>query len=363
VWSFHSPTKIFFGEHVLDKEKHSLALLGKRCLVVTGRTSSKTNGSLQELLEALESLDIEYVIWDQIGENPTFEQIEEAVEMTRKEKTDFVVGVGGGSPMDASKAIAVLLKNQNLNVEDLYRSETYSEALPICTVPTTSGTGSETTQYSVLTDREGFKKGLSSTAIFPRFSFVDYRYTVTMSEELTRATGLDALSHAVEGFISKRSSLISDAIALKSIEIIRDYLPRVLSEPNNKEFRENMMIASTMAGIVISQTGTTMAHALGYPLSTFKSVKHGEANAAFLHNVVELAREEVPQKVEMLYRVLQSDISEFLLKVGFHVQVKLNEDEIKTWTKRALRASHMKSTPGTYTEELILKMYREVGRH
>lgn len=363
MWSFRSPTRIFFGEHVLDKEKHFLALLGKRCFVVTGKRSSKINGSLQELLEALKSLNIEYVIWDQISENPTFEQIAKAVEMTKKEKIDFVVGVGGGSPMDASKAIAVLLKNQNLNVSDLYQPEMYSEALPICTMPTTSGTGSETTQYSVLTNREGFKKGLSSEVIFPRFSFVDYRYTVTMTEELTRATGLDALSHAVEGFISRRSSIISDTIALKSIEIIRDYLPRVLNKPHSKEFRENMMIASTMAGIVISQTGTTMAHALGYPLSTFKGVKHGEANAAFLHNVVELAKEEIPEKVKILYKILQSDIAEFLLKVGFHVQVELSEDEVKAWTKRALKASHLKSTPGAYSEELILKMYREVGKH
>jgi len=119
--------------------------------------------------------------------------------------------------------------------------------------------------------------------VFPKISFVDYKYTFTLSESLTLSTALDALSHAVEGFLSTRATPFSDMIAIESVKIIKEYLPKLMSDLANEFYRERMMFASTLAGMVIAQTGTTVAHALGYSLTTDKGVKHGLATAVFCH--------------------------------------------------------------------------------
>lgn len=360
MWQYFMPTKVYFGEGCVAQGKDAFRALGKRALILTGKRSSKENGSLDDLTKALTEVNIVWELFDGVEENPTFSLVREIVSEYRESSFDFVVGLGGGSPMDTAKAVAVLLKNPELKVEDLYDASKYSEALPICAIATTAGTGSEVTQYSVLTDDDGFKRGFFHPVLtFPKVAFLDARYTLNLSEALTRSTGLDALSHAVEGFLSKRATPVSDVYAKQSIELIAENLPKVLKDPKDLRARENMLLASCLAGMVISQTSTTIAHALGYPLTTFKNVRHGEATAAFLDVIVEQAALEVPEKVEFI-KAKVGDMSKFLESVGLKVKVPINDEEIALWTNRAKNARHVQWTRGNFTEELIRYLYERV---
>ncbi len=362
MWQYFMPTKVFFGAGVIKQNVNVFASLGQKALIITGKYSSKKNGSLQDLEEALRGIGISYMVFDEVEENPTFETIRKIVTLYKDEKVDFIIGLGGGSPLDTAKAVAVLLKNKVLKVEDLYDMSKYVDSLAICAIPTTAGTGSEVTQYSVLTDDDGFKRGFSSDVVFPRYAFIDPLYTVTMSENLTRSTGLDALCHAVEGYLSKRATPTSDTLALESIKLVSQYLPKALRTPQDIVAREKMCLASYMAGVVIAQTSTTLAHALGYPLSTFKNVRHGDATAVFLSAVVDQARYEVPEKVSEIESIL-GRMDEFLKQVGLNVKVSISEEELDTWVKRVMSAKHVQWTRGIFNEVLIRELYERVRKN
>lgn len=363
MWHYFMPTRIYFGERCIEQGKDVLKSLGKKALILTGKRSSKENGSLDDLVKVLSQVGIDYEIFDGVEENPTFSLIRNIVSEYEESSFDFVIGLGGGSPMDSAKAVAVLLKNRELKVEDLYDASKYVEALPICAIPTTAGTGSEVTQYSVLTDDQGFKRGFSHPVLtFPKVAFLDPRYTLNLNQSLTRSTGLDALCHAIEGFLSKRATPLSDLYARESIELISKSLPKLLENPSDLKARADMLLASCLAGMVISQTSTTVAHALGYPLTTFKNIRHGEATAVFLDIVVEQASLEVPEKVDFVKSTL-GEVSTFLESVGLNVKVPINEEELELWTTRAKNAPHLQWTRGSFTEDLIKYLYERVRIH
>lgn len=359
MWQYFMPTKIFFSQKVVEKNKEVFKNFGKMALIVTGRTSSRINGSLNDIESVLRSLSIEFYTYDKIEENPTFEQIRQAVKELESYSFDFVIGVGGGSPLDSAKAIAVLLKNRSLSVEDLYDVSKYTSSLPIIAIPTTSGTGSEVTQYSVLTDDTGFKRGFAHDLIFPTVALIDPLYTMSMSVSLTRSTGLDALCHAVEGFLSKRATPISDLYAVESMRLIKQNLPRALEDQKDFEARAAMSFASCLAGMVISQTSTTLAHVLGYPLSTFKGIRHGDATAAFLDVVVQAAQDEVPHKVDKI-REIFGDIRKFIEAADLEIKLQMSDEELEKWTRRVLTAKHMQWTRGTFDESTIRRIYERM---
>lgn len=359
MWQYFMPTRVFFSQKVVEKNREIFKNFGRKALIVTGKSSSRINGSLNDIEDALEFLGIEFYVYDRIEENPTFDHIREAVAECKIQNFDFVIGVGGGSPLDSAKAIAVLLKNKSLSVEDLYDASKYCSSLPIVAVPTTSGTGSEVTQYSVLTDDSGFKRGFAHDAIFPVIAMVDPSYTVSMSVSLTRSTGLDALCHAVEGFLSKRATPMSDLYAQEAMKMIKENLPKVLQNQNDLEARSAMSLASCLAGMVISQTSTTIAHVLGYPLSTFKGIRHGDATAAFLDVVVQAAQDEVPQKVKKINQIF-GDIKDFITSCGLKIKLQIDDEELEKWVKRAIGAKHIQFTRGTFDESSIRKLYERM---
>lgn len=355
MWRFHMPTEVFFGEGVVLGRGELLTKFGKKALIVTGRSSSKKNGSLDDVIGALEKFGIEYAVFDEVEENPSFNSVRKAVKEYRGIGFDFVVGIGGGSPLDFAKALAILLV-EDVDVEDLYTENRRWRAVPVVAVPTTAGTGSEVTQLSVLTDDLGNKRGCQT--VFPALAFLDPRYVYHLSEDLTLTTGVDALCHAVEGFLSKRATPPSDALALHAMKITFENLPKALRGVN--EARQNMLIASNLAGMVISQTGTTIAHALGYPLTTEKSVRHGAATGMVLPFVIEVMKEENPEKVHKVNEIFGGNLLVFLESLGLYkIKVDVTEDEIARWAEKAMKAKHLAHTPGAFTAEKIAKIYKE----
>lgn len=351
---FYMPTKVLYGRDIVSKNRELIQSLGDTYLIVSGK-SSKKNGSLDDTLDVLDGKH--YYIFDETPENPPLEIVEF---IARKySDADVVIGLGGGSPMDTAKAVAVLLENPSLKPEELYEKDKYGSAKPIICIPTTAGTGSEVTQYSVLTVN-GRKKGFSHECIFPKIALIDYKYTVTLNKELTISTALDALSHAVEGYISRKATPFSDALALESIRTINSYLPKLLDDPDNEYYRERIMFSSTLAGMVIAQTGTTIAHALGYSLTTEKGVKHGLATAVFLPYELKVAKVEVKEKVDEILRIFNGSLEEFYELLGVSLSVEISDEDIENWSKIVSNASHIAVTPGKYDLEEIKHAYIEI---
>lgn len=265
-----------------------LGALGKKALVVTGRGgSSRHNGSLGDVEAALSRAGLEYQIFAQIEANPGLETVRSGAGLARQSGADVIIAVGGGSPLDAAKAMAVLAVN-DIDDETLFAAQ-FNSALPLVAVPTTAGTGSEVTPYSVLTYPQiQSKRSLASPLLYPRLALVDPQYGMTMSTEVTADTAVDAYSHALEGYFSLKANPVSDLLAERALSILGEQLRSLCIEPQPAiEARQALSYGSVLAGMVISQTGTSIPHALGYALTYFKGVTHGRANglllSAYLH--------------------------------------------------------------------------------
>ncbi len=340
---FYCPVKIYETESLNDINidfKH----FGEKCLIVTGRSSSKRNGSLDELIGTLDDNKIQYEIFDKVVPNPTFGNIISGVEFIKETFfPDFIIGLGGGSPMDAAKAIGVLLKNPEYEVEDLYNTDLERDSLPLIMIPTTSGTGSEVTQYSVLTNEQTFqKRGFGSYGIFAKIAILNPKYQTDVPEDIAIDTGMDVLSHAVEGVLSIKSDWYSDAIALKAIKMVKDNLKNaVFGVP---EARKMMMRASTLAGITIAQTGTIMIHAMGYPLTTYKKIPHGRANAILMPVVLKYLSKYTGKANKIISVFGSIDAFDSFIKGFVSEKLSMDDDEIVRFASMVVNAGHMKVT-------------------
>lgn len=214
--NYFMPTKIISGQNCIIKNADTLNSFGRKALIVCGKNSAKANGSLDDVLSALNRNKQEFCIFDKIMPNPTIPCVYEGANFAKENSINFIIAIGGGSPMDAAKAIA-LLAVQDIKEDDLFNTTAFSnEILPLVFVPTTAGTGSEVTQYSILTNQKlETKTSISTPLIFPKLAFLDGKYMVTLGIKTTINTAIDALSHSIEGILSKRSNVVSDALAFK----------------------------------------------------------------------------------------------------------------------------------------------------
>ncbi len=300
---FYNPVKIISKSGCV-RDFDGYGEFGKKCLVVCGRSSARLSGALDDLLGALSRAGIKATIFDKTEANPTVETCHAAGAMAREAGAEFIVGIGGGSPLDASKAAAVFATNPHLSPEALYDGDKPNDPLPIIAIPTTAGTGSEVTPYSVLTLHSiSNKKTFKSDKIYPKVALLDAAYTVTLPQSITAATAVDALSHAVEGYFAKVANSISDAFAEKAMFYVGRGLRALGDGRLDAALRERLLIGSTIAGLVISVTGTSFVHSSGYPLTYFEGVPHGEANAYFLADYVSYMAETAPEREGKVYRL------------------------------------------------------------
>ncbi|MDR2468403.1 MAG: iron-containing alcohol dehydrogenase [Spirochaetaceae bacterium] len=277
IFSYFTPTRIFAGEGALGANAACLRELGGKALVVTGRASAAQNGSLADVRAALEQNEQDFILYNQVTANPTVECCYDAAAVARREHCDCIIAIGGGSPLDAGKA-AALLAVEDTPPEELFTTPP-RRALPIAAVPTTAGTGSEVTPVAVLTNHaERTKTSISAPVLFPRLAFLDARYTNSLSRATAVNTAIDALTHAAEGMLSVRASAFSDTLAKASLGMIADCADALSRGDFDGAVREKLLFASTLAGMVIANTGTTAVHSAGYSLTYFKHIDHGRAN-------------------------------------------------------------------------------------
>ena len=280
----HKPVRIYTGENCVAAHPEEFREAGSRALIVTGAHGADACGAVAELIAALETAGCTYIRFNRIPENPPAPLCHEAGGLARREGCDFIVAAGGGSALDAGKAIAGYAANPDCGPDDIFDdAKRTNPCLPVIAVPTTAGTGSEAVRYSVLTiDGGARKKTFKHVSAYPRASFVDPRYTYTLSDRYTVSTALDALAHAMESYLSPKSCPASEEAALYAAREIWDILFRQDKTTDwTAEDRERLSYAATAAGVAIDYTSTGFPHPLGYALTLSRGIPHGEACAIF----------------------------------------------------------------------------------
>lgn len=292
TFRYWMPTEIVFGEGVLDLLSERVKPYGRKPLVVTGKQSARAGGALERILAQFPDA----VIFEGIDENPTATQCDDGGVCCRTHGCDCVVAIGGGSTMDAAKAIAGLARNSEPCTSYLATGVFKERPVPVFAIPTTAGTGSEVTPYAVIVDAAGpYKRTIRD--VFPAVALLDPTLTVSMPRSVTVATGLDALSQAMEGIVSKRATALGDELALAACRDVYKWLPRAADEPDHLEARGRMLYAAMLSGCVIAQSGTTLVHGMGYYLTLHFGLAHGLANALLLRPLFQYTTSLCPSKV------------------------------------------------------------------
>ena len=351
--SFYLPTKIYKAKDCIKANASVFVDFGKKALIVTGRNSAKTCGALDDVISVLEENNITYNIFNKVLNNPSVENCYEGGIFAKETGSEFIVAIGGGSPIDAAKAISMYAAN-DIKPLDIFAGEQKNKPLPIIAIPTTAGTGSEVTQYSVLTvNSEETKKSFGTKDTFPQIALLDAKYTMSLPLKITIDTAIDALSHALESILNKRTTIFSELYAKEAIKLIGKVLPNLLSGDLNYDARETLLLASTYAGISIAQTGTTVVHSMGYPLTYYKGLTHGNANGLLLSSFVEGCRKVNSDLVDELLGYLNlKNTEEFdeLLKKLMPKRDILTDDEAKQFAHKSIKARNVASCIWDITE-------------
>lgn len=285
---FVIPNHTVVGTNVLGEAAPLLKKMGNKAFIVTGRHVAVSD-MMKQLTALLDENGTDCVIFDGITGEPTDTMIENGVEMLKSSGCDFIIGIGGGSPLDSAKAIAAMAVNEG-SIADYNGKEITGEILPLAAIPTTAGTGSEATKFTVITDSEkGIKMLLKGDVLVPKLAIVDSSFTVGAPKSVTSATGLDALTHAVEAYTSRKAFSMTDTLAVSAVKRIMKYLPIAYREPDNSLAREQMSIAALEAGICINNSSVTIVHGMSRPIGALFHVPHGMSNAMLLKECLSFA--------------------------------------------------------------------------
>ncbi len=279
--NFYLPTKIYTEKNCVLNHSKELASYGKKAFIITGSTSSRVNGSLDDVITALTKESISYEIYDQVEENPSIETVMDAAAKGIKENIDFVIGIGGGSPLDAAKAIALMIRNPLEHSDILYQKKPF-HSLPVIAIPTTAGTGSEATPYAILTLHSEQTKRSISHRIFPELALIDYSYLRTVPQTILINTAVDALGHLIESYINVNATDYSKMLCDYGFHLWGSVKHTLLTHPTNDRELECLMTASTIAGMAITHTGTSLPHGMSYSLTYADQIPHGKAVGIFL---------------------------------------------------------------------------------
>ncbi|EDZ49509.1 alcohol dehydrogenase, iron-containing [Bacillus cereus AH1134] len=309
VSEFRMPKSVLYGRNSLEKLGEQSKKLGKKAFIVTDTIMEKL-GYVEKCMQQLNKKGITVSTYNKVDAEPTNIHVLEALSLCKEEKCDFIIGIGGGSCIDAAKAVAVLYKNGG-EVEDYVQKdiEIENNPLPLIAIPTTSGTGSEVTSVAVITNKKtDVKMMMKHPSFIPKVAIIDPVLTSSLPPQITAATGIDALCHAIEAYISKFSQPLTDVLALSAIESIMKYLRIAYEDGHNMEAREAMMIASLQAGIAFSNASVTLVHGMSRPVGALFHVPHGISNAILLPTVLEFTKTSAVKRFAKIGRNLNKDL-------------------------------------------------------
>lgn len=287
---FIVPGQMITGSGALDMAQNTLGTLGKKAMIVTDKVMIDL-GNCAKVENALKSQNVEYTIYSEIAGEPTDTMIAKGLEQYKAEGCDFLVALGGGSPIDSMKAIGSLVKNGG-NISDYMGKVIDVEMPPMVAIPTTAGTGSEATQFTIITDtKKDIKMLLKGKCLIPSLAVIDPQFTMTAPPKITAATGLDALCHAVEAYTSRKAQTLSDTFAMSAVKRIFKYLPVAFHDGKNEEARVQMSVAALEAGIAFNNASVTLIHGMSRPIGALFHVAHGLSNAMLMKECLGFALE------------------------------------------------------------------------
>ena len=281
-------------------EKFSL----KKVLLVTDKGIIE-NGWVEDVVKSLDELGIEYILFTELTPNPKDFEVMLGAESFKNNRCDGIIAIGGGSPMDLAKGVGIISTNGGIIV-DYKGVDMITKAIPpMIFIPTTAGTSADVSQFGIISDtKKKIKVAIVSKNIIPDVALIDYETTLTMDNYLTACTGIDAFTHAIEAYVSKASSPLTDIHAIEAINIIYNYLPLIIKEPDNLQYREKLMFASMEAGFAFSNAILGAVHAMAHSLGGLLDLPHGECNGILLNHVVDFNYSSTPDKFNKISEVI-----------------------------------------------------------
>jgi alcohol dehydrogenase class IV len=318
---FFVPQNIITGENALQMSLEHLKDFGKKALIVTDNMMIKL-GNVKKLTDALDSISVLYTIYPGINSEPNHTMIDEGVEVYKKEGCDFLIGIGGGSPLDSMKAIGAVVANGG-SITGYMGKKIDNNLPPTCAIPTTAGTGSEATKVSIINNTiTNVKMLLNDPKLMARIAVIDPVFTMTAPPEVTAATGVDALTHAIEAYTSRKAFSMSDIFAKSAIKRIFENLYEVYTNGSNFDARKEMANAALEGGIAFSNASVTIVHGMSRPIGALFHVPHGLSNAMLLNVCLEFLK---PGAVDRL--------NELAMIIGVHKQGMTTEEGADAFVK------------------------------
>lgn len=372
-FNYNLPVNIIFGRGKVNEVGIEVAKYGKKPLIVTGKNSTKKTGLLDKTISLLKEAGAEPIVFDKVEQNPLTTTAYAGAEIAKENKCDVVLGIGGGSIMDAAKAIAFIALNDGDISDYIFGKKISEKALPIILVPTTCGTGSEGNGFAVLTNPENNdKKSLRSNAIVAKASIIDPNLMITMPKHILASVGFDALCHNMEAYLSKNAQPLTTMMALQGIELIGKNLVKAYNNLEDMEAFEAITWGSTLGGMVINTAGVAAPHGMEHPASGLKDIVHGRGLAALTPVIYEESISAAPEKFAMISRLLggndENDCVKIIRKLLKDIELEttlseqgIKEDDIDWMAENCLKVSavSMNIHPAQFDIEHIKRIYKK----
>lgn len=377
-FTFSVPQNIVVGKGSIKKlSEVSKELGGTHGFIISGPHLNKM-GIVKSCADALQEAGIQVSYFTETEGNPSVETVEKATKAFLESRADFIIALGGGSPMDVAKAVGVVAKYGGSITEYEGGGKVPGDIIPLIAIPTTAGTGSEVTAFSVITDHSrNYKLTVFSYKLIPSYAILDAELLTTAPASVAAACGIDAMVHALEAYISKDASPFSDAMAEKALELIGKNIRSYVADRTNLEAAENMLVGSLFAGIAFSWARLGDVHAMSHPVSAFFNVPHGVANAILLPTIVEynaLADTGKYLKIynyiakcpmyeeefepDMLVELLEELNASLGIPSGL-AEVGVTEDKFDAMAEDAMKSGNILVNPRSTTKQDILMLYQK----
>ena len=365
VYSYKLPTELLFGTGAVVQTGTKAQELGLKTVLIVTDKGVLDADILGNLERSLKDTGINYKIFSEVEPEPTMQGVEAGTKMLKDLGADGVIGVGGGSAMDSAKAIAVMATNSGKIFDYTGFGKVPVRPLPVIAIPTTAGTGSEATFWSVLADKtQGIKFSVGGWNVMPVLAIVDPQLTESLPPNITAATGMDALVHAMEAFVSTNCQPISEGMAYHAMKLISRSLRQAVNHWKDPKARENMLMGSLIAALAFNITRLGNAHALAIPLGIKYHIPHGEVNAILLPAVMQYNLAACPEKYIEIAELFGEDtcclttmeaaqksvkaIKALLRDIGIKHGLKkwnVKEDELAEIAAKAVKSDNVKSNP------------------
>lgn len=372
-FQYYLPVNLIFGPGKTEVLGEEAARYGKKVMIVTGRHSTKRSGLLGRTKSLLEKAGAEVTVFDEAEPNPLASTVMRGADIARKDGIQVIVGLGGGSIMDCSKAIAFAACNEGPIFDYIYGKKTGTGALPLILVPTTCGTGSEGNCFAVLTDDETKdKKSLRDNSVIAKTSIIDPELMKTMPKKVLASVGFDALCHCMEAYLSRTCSPVTELYALKGIRLIGENLPTVYNGSDDMAQWCAVTFASTLGGMSINQAGVTAPHGLEHPASGLRNITHGRGLAALSPVIYRRSIPSAPEKFAQISQLLggkdETDFADTLTRFLEKIDLRTNltaegvkAEDIDWMTGNAFKVSlvSIQNHPKVFTEDEVREIYTE----